>query len=285
MRFKLFHLIFAIIFLNCNWIKAEPKIKFRINLQKGAIYEMCTKNSQTIEYEKNGENRQDIKKSEITALCKVIENIGDSSFVMDYSFVRMKIHIKDLFQEFDLDSDIQDENNKFYEEFKQLPSIKLQINSRGGVDNLEGLDELVQKMKPEKKTTQVMKYFLDEKNLKSLELNYFPYKEIGIGDKWTNSNKFPEFSDEELTIYFEVVAIDEKNITLSSNIEIAMEIKQIQMTGSSCESMIIDRTDGFVRNTETISKYISKSPMMKDENGKEIPLNISSVRLTSVKKL
>jgi hypothetical protein len=246
---------------------------------------MCTKNNQTIEYQKSGEKRQDIKKSELTALCKVIENFGDSSFVMEYSIARMKIHIKDLFQQFDFDSDIQDENNTFYQELKQLTPIKLQINSSGGVNNLEGLNELVQKVDPEKKTTLVMKYFLDQKNLKSFELNYLPDKEIGVGDKWTVSNKFPIFSDEELTMNFEVVAIDENKITLSSNTDMTLETKQIQMTGSSIKSMIIDRIDGFAGNTETISKYISKTPMMKDENGKEIPLNISSVVKTSVKKL
>ena len=285
MRSKLFHLIFAIIFLNCNWIKAEPKIKFRIHLQEGAIYEMCKKNYQTIEYEKSGEKREDIKKSELTALCKVIENMGDSSFVLQLSFVRMKIQNKDLFQQIDLDSDIQDENNTFYKEFKQLPPIKLQINSRGGVDKLEGLNELVQKMDPKKYTTQLIKHLANKKNLKSFDLDYLPEKEIGIGDKWTISNQFPDMFDEEITMNYEVTGLDENKITLSSNSDIALENKQIQMTGSIIESRIIDRTDGFAGNTETISTYISKTPMMKDENGKEIPLNVSSVVKTSVKKL
>ncbi len=266
--------------------QASPKIVLRVNLQKGATYEMNQLVKDTIEYEKNGKKVQNVKQIESTICCKVLDAENGNNFLIEHTFKRMKIMIRDEVKRIDFDSDLEDKSNPLCKEYQQIKPVKIQLNSRGEVTFVSGMEEILYKMDPDKEATKIQKFLFNKENLKSLELNYFPEKEIGVGDTWTITNKLPGISDDSFAMNFVLSAINGNlaEINYSAN-NLSIMKNGVSLKGKILSSTVINITDGFARTDQTTESFVAKDKMLKDENGLEIPVQIVKMRKTEVKKI
>jgi len=299
MKTKLITLLIATILFVANSTGAAPKMQLRLNLQKGSNYEMKMNSTNQIDQEMMGQKVKIDSKVEMAFAYSVLDVLPDKNFLIEYSFLSMKMYMNMNGQEMKIDSESTD-GNPMNATVKDLLSFKLKLtlNPKGQVIKVEGLDEYAKKLSGDQQLAQAMKMFTDENNFKSFfaqTFNYFPENTVSVGDQWESVVKMPELMDVGISMIFEVAAIENNQIYLNYKSIVDMEtpVEQmgmkmnVKMAGNQSGKMTVGATDGWMRSSDFNQKFDMKIKMKNPQSGEdmEIPMVMNSVtNIVCVKK-
>lgn len=291
MKTRLITLIITVIFFLANTVGAAPKVQLRLNLQKGTTYEMKMNSINQIDQEMMGQKMKIDQKVEMVFAYTVLDVLPDKNFLVEYSFMSMKMDMNMNGQQMNMDSESAD-GNPMNAAIKDLLSLKLKLtlSPKGQIENVEGLNEYAQKLSGNQQLAQAMKMFTDENSFKSFfaqTFNYFPENEVAVGDQWKSAIKTPELMNAEIILIFEVAAIENNQIYLNFKSVVDMEtpVEQmgmkmnVKMAGNQSGKMTVNTTDGWLSSADQIQKFDMKIKMKNPQSGEdmEIPMVINSV--------
>ena len=291
MKTKLITLIITVILFLANAVGAAPKVQLRLNLQKGTTYEMKMNSVNQIEQEMMGQKMKIDQKVDMVFAYTVLDVLPDKNFLVEYSFLSMKMDMNMNGQQMNMDSESAD-GNPMNTAIKDLLSLKLKLtlNPKGQVEKVEGLNEYAQKLSGNQQLAQAMKMFTDENSFKSFfaqTFSYFPENEVSVGDQWKSAIKTPELMNAEITMVYEVAAIENNQIYLNFKSVVDMEtpVEQmgmkmnVKMAGNQSGKMTVNSKDGWIITTDQIQKFDMKIKMKNPQSGEdmEIPMVINSV--------
>jgi len=299
MKTKLITLIIVTILFVANMVVAAPKVQLRLNLQKGTTYEMKMNSINQIDQEMMGQKVKIDQKIEMVFAYTVLDVLPDKNFLVEYSFLSMKMFMNMNGQEMNMDSESTD-SNPLNTAIKDILSLKLKLtlNPKGQVEKVDGLNEYAQKLSGNQQMAQAMKMFTDENSFKSFfaqTFNYFPENEVAVGDQWKSAIKTPELMNAEIIMIFEVVAIENNQIYLNFKSVVDMEtpVEQmgmkmnVKMAGNQSGKMTVNTTDGWISTADQIQKFDMKIKMKNPKSGEDmdIPIVINTVtNIIGVKK-
>ncbi len=300
MKTKMITLFIATLLLFANTLHAESKVLLRLNLQKSTTYEMTMNSDNTIDQEMMGQKMKIGQKMKMVYYFQVLDVLPNKNFLIEYSISQIKIDMNVNGQDINMDSESSDTSNPMNASLKSLVGnkLKLEINQKGQVQWVVGLDEFAKKLSGNQQLAQSMPMFTDENNFKSFigqTFNYFPEGDVAKGNKWSSSFKLPSMMNMETVMNFEVADIKADQVTLdvTSDVNIDAPIEQqgmkmdIKMTGTQTGKMVIDQTDGWLRSSDLTQKLDAKIKMKNPQSGEdmEIPMIVNSVtNITVIKK-
>ncbi|MBL7965514.1 MAG: hypothetical protein JNK09_00830 [Prolixibacteraceae bacterium] len=298
MKTRLFALLSLILFITLNTNTFAGKL-LRLNLQKGSIYEMTMTAANQIDQEMMGQKMKIDQKMEMVFSYKVLDVLSDQKFVVEYSFQKMKIDMNMNGQEMKMSTESTD-NNPTDVGLKELLSLKLimTVNQFGLVEKVEGLNEYAQKLSGNRQLSQAMQMFTSEENFKNYfaqTFNYFPEKEVSVGDQWKTSVKVPTLMNTVIEMVYAVTVIEKDMVYLDflSNVDTNSQIEQmgmkmdVKMAGKQSGKMIINAADGWLTGSDLTQKFDMNMKMKNPQTGEDmtIPMVINSVvNITVVKK-
>jgi len=298
MKTKLNVLFVAAILLFTSYVKAESKVSLRLNLQKGTTYEMTMAMNNNIDQDVMGQKMKIDQKMEMVSLYQVLDVLPTGNFLIEYSMQKIKVNMTVNGQEINMDSD-GDASNPMNGPLKTIVSnkLKLELNKRGTVERVEGLEEYTKKLSENPQLAQSMQMFTNENSFKSYvgqTFSYFPENEVAKGEKWTSSLKLPSLMNMETTMNFEVADIKADQVTLNvtSDVNLDSPIEQMGMKmqmkakGTQTGTMAIDIADGWLRSSSLNQKFDIHMNMKNPQSGEdmEIPMVMNSVATTQVVK-
>lgn len=290
MKTKLITASLLIFLLALNTTTFAGKL-LRLNLQKGTTYEMAMTAANQIDQEMMGQKMKIDQKMEMTFSYKVLDVLPDQKFRIEYSFLRMKLDMNVNGQEIKMNSESTD-NNAMDAGLKDLLSLKLilTLNQMGQVEKVEGLDDYAQKLSGNRQLAQAMQMFTSEENFKSYfaqTFNYFPEKEVSVGDQWKTSVKVPALMNTVIEMVYAVTAIEKDMVYLDflSNVDTNSQIEQmgmkmdVKMAGKQSGKMVINASDGWLTGSDLIQKFDMNMKMKNPQTGEDmvIPMVINSV--------
>lgn len=298
MNSKLFALLSLIILFSVSSTTFAGKL-LRLNLQKGTTYEMAMTAANQIDQEMMGQKMKIDQKMEMTFSYKVLDVLPEQKFQVEYSFLQMKIDMNMNGQEIKMNSESTD-NNAMDAGLKDLLSLKLimTLNQMGQVEKVEGLDNYVQKLSGNRQLAQAMQMFTSEDNFKNYfaqTFNYFPEKEVSVGDQWKTSVKVPALMNTVIEMVYAVTTIEKDMVYLDfvSNVDASSQIEQmgmkmdVKMAGKQSGKMVINASDGWLTGSDLIQKFDMNMKMKNPQTGEDmvIPMVINSVvNIAVVKK-
>jgi hypothetical protein len=300
MKVNRFSLVLIALFLSVQIVQAQPKVLLRLNLQKGASYEQTMAMNNQIEQEMMGQKMNVDQKLEMAFLFQVLDVLPNNNFLIEYSVENVKMDMSMNGQNMSFNSESTDSINPMNAAFKGFIAnkLKVELNPKGQVERVEGLEEYAKKLSANPQMAQTMQMFTDETSFKSFvgqSFSYFPENEVSKGDKWATSLKLPTLMNMETIMNFEVADITKDQVTLNviSDVNMDAPIEQMGMkmnikaTGTQNGNMIIDLTDGWLRTSDLNQKFNMKMNMKNPQSGvdMEIPMLMNSdVKFTVVKK-
>ncbi len=300
MKTRLVLLFIVAIIVAANPVQARSKILLRLNLQKGSIYEMTLVTTSNIDQEMMGQTMKIDQKMEMVFTYEVMDILPNHNFQIDYSIVKTKLNMNMNGKVVDLDSEGKDDGNAMIHALKDICRVKLslEINPKGQVEKLEGIDVMKEIFAGNPQLVQSMSMFADEVSFSSFvsqSFNYFPEKEVGKGDKWTSYFKLPSLMNMETTLNFEVASMDKHETVLNvvSDVNMDSPVEQsgmkmnMKMKGTQTGTMTIDTRDGWFRTSDLNQKFDMKLKMKNPQSGEdmEIPIVVNSVtKMTVIKK-
>lgn len=291
MKTKLITLIIVTILFIANTVGAASKVQLRLNLQKGTTYEMKMSSVNQIDQEMMGQKVKIDQKVDMVFAYTVLDVLPDKNFLVEYSFLSMKMFMNMNGQEMNMDSESA-VGNPLNTAIKDLLSLKLKLtlNPKGQVEKVDGLNEYAQKLSGNQQMAQAMKMFTDENSFKSFfaqTFSYFPENEVAVGDQWKSVVKTPELMNAEIILIFEVAAIENNQIHLNYKSVVDMEtpVEQmgmkmnVKMAGNQSGKMTVNTTDGWISTADQIQKFDMKIKMKNPQSGEdmEIPMVINTV--------
>lgn len=298
MKTKLITLLVILILLAANAAQAK-KLMLRLNLKKGTTYEMTMATTSNIDQEMMGQKMKIDQKIDMVFSYHVLDVLPNKNYLIEYSFGKTKLSVNVNGQEMNFDSESADQTNPMNASLKGLDTykLKLEINPKGKVERIEGVDQIAKEMAANQQLAQSMQMFTNDASFMSFvgqTFNYFPENEIDKNDKWTSSYKIPSLMNMEASMNFEVTAIEKDMISLNVNSDINMEgpVEQsgykfdMKSTGSQTGTMTIDSADGWVRQSELTQKFDVNLKMKNPQSGEdmEIPMLVNSVTNITVNK-
>jgi hypothetical protein len=248
--------------------------------------------SSNIEQKMIGQKIKIDQKMEMVFTYTVLDILTNHNFQIEYSIVKTRLIMNMNGRETVIDSDSTDVRNPVNSTLKDICATKLilELNPRGEVENLEGIDSLGKRLAGNPNLAQSMPMFSDEVSFSSFvsqTFNYFPEKEVGKGDKWTSFFKLPTMMNMETTLNFEVASMDKhqtvlkilSDVKLDSPVEHSGIKMNVKMTGIQTGTMTIDTKDGWFRTSDLIQKFDLKLKMKNPQSGEdlEIPMVVNSV--------
>jgi len=290
--------VFAVL-VTVNSVQARSKFLLRLNLQKGSIYEMTMVTTSNIDQEMMGQKMKIDQKMEMVFTYEVIDVLPNHNFQIDYSIVKTKLNMNMNGKEMNLDSESKNDTIPAVNILKDINKVKLslEINPKGQVEKLEGIDDLKNKIAGSPQLAQSMSMFSNEVNFSSFvsqSFGYFPEKEVGKGDKWTSFFKLPSLMNMETTLNFEVASMDKHETILNVLSDVNMEspVEQsgmkmnMKMKGTQTGTMTIDTRDGWFRASNLNQKFDMELRMKNPQSGEEmeIPIVVNSVTNMAVIK-
>ena len=300
MKSRLAFLFLVAIFVAVGSVRAESKILLRLNLQKGSIYEMTLNMSSNIDQEMMGQKMKIDQKMEMVWSYEVKDILPNHNFLIDYSVVKTKLNMNMNGKVVDLDSEGNEDGNVMIRALKDICKAKLtlEINPKGQVEKLEGIDAMKEIFAGNPQLVQSMSMFADDVSFSSFvsqTFNYFPEKEVGLGDKWTAFFKIPSMMNMETTLNFEVATMDKHETVLNVVSEVNMDspVEQsgmkmnMKMKGTQTGTMTIDTRDGWFRESKLDQKFDMKLKMKNPQSGEdmEIPIAVDAVtKMTVIRK-
>jgi hypothetical protein len=271
----------------------------RLNLQKGTAYEMIMTAANQIDQEMMGQKMKIDQKMEMAFSYKVLDVSPDQKFRIEYSFLRMKLDMNVNGQEVKMNSESTD-NNPMDAGLKELLSLKLimTLNQLGQVEKVEGLNEYAQKLSGNRQLSQAMQMFTSEENFKNYfaqTFNYFPEKEVSVGDQWKTEVKVPALMNTQISMVFNVAAIEKELVYLdvAAVVDTETQMEQmgmkmdVKMAGKQSGKMVINATDGWLTGSDLIQKFDMNMKVKNPQSGEDmvIPMVINSVvNIAVVKK-
>lgn len=296
MKTKLTIVSFLIFLVVVNTNTFAGKL-LRLNLQKGTTYEMAMTSSNQVEQEMMGQKMKVDQKMEMVFTYKVLEVLPEQKFRIEYSFSRMKAEMNLNGQEMKINTDSI--NNLTEPGLKELLSLKLvmTVNQMGQVEKVEGLNEFAQKLSGNRQLAQSMQMFTSEENFKNYfaqTFNYFPGKEVSVGDQWKTSVKVPALMNTVIEMVYAVTAIEKDMVYLDflSNVDTNSQIEQmgmkmdVKMAGKQSGKMVVNTGDGWLTASDMTQKFDMNLKMKNPQTGEDmtIPMVINSVVNIAVTK-
>lgn len=296
MKTKLTIVSFLIFLVVVNTNTFAGKL-LRLNLQKGTTYEMAMTSSNQVEQEMMGQKMKVDQKMEMVFTYKVLEVLPEQKFRIEYSFSRMKAEMNLNGQEMKINTDSI--NNLTEPGLKELLSLKLvmTVNQMGQVEKVEGLNEFAQKLSGNRQLAQSMQMFTSEENFKNYfaqTFNYFPGKEVSVGDQWKTSVKVPALMNTVIEMVYAVTAIEKDMVYLDflSNVDTNSQIEQmgmkmdVKMAGKQSGKMVVNTGDGWLTASDMTQKFDMNLKMKNPQTGEDmtIPMVINSVVNIAVAK-
>jgi hypothetical protein len=291
MKTRLITLFAFILLFSLNSIHAAAGVLLRFNPQKGATYEMTMTAVNQIDQEMMGQKMKIEQKMEMTFSYKVLDVSADKKFRIEYSFLRMKLDMNVNGQEVKMDSE-STEPNPANSGLKELLLLKLimTLNETGQVEQVEGLTEYVQKLSGNRQLSQAMQMFTSEENFKNYfaqTFNYFPEKQVSVGDQWKSTLKMPTLMNSQISMVFEVTAIENEQVHLavSSVVDTETQVEQMgmkmdmKMAGKQSGKMVINAVDGWLTGSDLTQKFDMNMKMKNPQSGEDmiIPMVMNSV--------
>lgn len=296
MKTKLTIVSFLIFLVVVNTNTFAGKL-LRLNLQKGTTYEMAMTSSNQVEQEMMGQKMKVDQKMEMVFTYKVLEVLPEQKFRIEYSFSRMKAEMNLNGQEMKINTDSI--NNLTEPGLKELLSLKLvmTVNQMGQVEKVEGLNEFAQKLSGNRQLSQSMQMFTSEENFKNYfaqTFNYFPAKEVSVGDQWKTSVNVPALMNTVIEMVYAVTAIEKDMVYLDflSNVDTNSQIEQmgmkmdVKMAGKQSGKMVVNAGDGWLTASDMTQKFDMNLKMKNPQTGEDmtIPMVINSVVNIAVTK-
>lgn len=300
MKSRLFTLVVIAILLTSNAIQAKSKVLLRLNLQKGATYEMTMALNNLMDQEMMGQKMKMDQKMTMIISYQVLDVLPNSNFLIEYSLLKMKMDMNVNGQLISMDSEGTDESNPVAGLLKNMAKvkIKMEMTPRGAVEKVEGLDQYASALGNNPQMAQAMQMFMNEKNFGSFvgqTFNYFPENKVEKGGKWTASFKLPALMNMETIMNFEVASIgkDQVILNVSSDINMDTPIEQggmkinLKMTGTQTGTMTVDSGDGWLRQSDLNQKIDMTMKMKNPQTNEdmEIPMVMNAItKITVIKK-
>lgn len=296
MKTKLTIVSFLIFLVVVNTYTFAGKL-LRLNLQKGTTYEMAMTSSNQVEQEMMGQKMKVDQKMEMVFTYKVLEVLPEQKFRIEYSFSRMKAEMNMNGQEMKMNTDSI--NNLTEPGLKELLSLKLvmTVNQMGQVEKVEGLNEFAQKLSGNRQLAQSMQMFASEENFKNYfaqTFNYFPGKEVSVGDQWKTSVKVPALMNTVIEMVYAVTAIEKDMVYLDflSNVDTNSQIEQmgmkmdVKIAGKQSGKMVVNAADGWLTVSDMTQKFDMNLKMKNPQTGEDmtIPMVINSMVNIAVTK-
>jgi hypothetical protein len=299
MSTNLFSLFFALLFFIASSIQAQSKVLLRLNLHKGTTYEMTMASVNQINQEMMGQKMKIDQKMEMVFSYVVVDVLPDKNFLIEYSFLKMKLDMDINGQKVVMDSE-SDSTDPMNASIKDLISLKLKLtlNPKGEVQKVEGLEEYGKKLSGNPQMAQTMQMFIDENNFKTFfaqTFNYFPENEVAVGEQWKSTIKMPALMNTAIVMVFEVAAIENNQVHLNveSVVDTETQIEQmgmkmdVKMAGKQSGKMILDAADGWVSSSDLIQRFDMNMKMKNPQNGEDVVIPMimnSTVKITVNKK-
>jgi len=291
MKTKLITLFIITLLFVANTVGAASKVQLRLNLQKGTTYEMKMSSINQIDQEMMGQKVKIDQKVDMVFSYTVLDVLPDKKFLVEYSFLSMKMDMNMNGQQMNMDSESADAN-PMNAAIKDLLSLKLKLTltPKGQVEKVEGLDVYTQKLSGNQQLAQAMKMFTDENSFKSFfaqTFSYFPENKVTVGDQWKTAVKTAELMNTEITMVYEVAAIENNQVYLNYKSVVDMEAPMeqmgmkmnVKMAGNQSGKMTVNSKDGWISTADQIQKFDMKIKMKNPQSGEdmEIPMVINSV--------
>lgn len=299
MKKKLIPIVVCILLVS-SMVEAASQVMLRLRLQKGTTYNMTMLSTNNINQEMMGQKMKIDQTIEMVFSYQVLDVLPNNNFMIEYSVLKIKMDMNMNGQTMNYDSGSPDVSNPVNASLNGLVSskLKLEVNSKGQVEKVEGLDEYARKLGGNPQVAQSMQMFTNEDYFKSFigqTFNYFPEKEVAKGEKWTSSFKLPALMNIETKMNFEVADIktDQIDLNVTSDVDMEMPIEQMgmkmnmKMTGTQTGTVEVDLSDGWVRSSNLAQKFDMNMKMKNPQTGDdmEIPVVSNSVtKVTVVKK-
>ncbi len=300
MKTNRFTLALIVILLTFNTVQAKSKILLRLNLQKGANYEMNMTSTSNIDQEMMGQEMKVSQKMEMAFLYQVTDVLPNKNFQVEYSILKMKMDIDVNGQSMNFDSEKPDASSPMGTVLKSLTSLKIkfEMTDAGKIENVQGLDEFAKQISGNMQMAQTMQMFTNQDNFGSFvgqTFSYLPEREVKKGDKWTSLFKLPSLMNAATTMNFELADVKKSsvllNVTSDVNMEMPMEQQGMKMdmkiTGTQTGTMTIDPKDGWLQTSDLNQNFDMHIKMKNPQSGEdmEIPMTvIAETKITSGKK-
>lgn len=299
MKTKLIACVIALLLIAVQSVEAKRKVLLRINLEKGAAYQMTITSDNNIDQQMMGQQMKMQQKMEMGSTYKVLDVLPNKNYVIEYSFDKMKMDMDINGQKVSIDSD-DTTTNAVSRNLKEMTSMKIKftMNSQGKIQSIEGMDEYEKKVGNNQELGQILSMFANSDNFKASfgqYLGYFPDQEVEVGSKWDLPIKMPSMMNMEMNLHYNVSDISDDQIVLGVNSEVNMDspIKnngmeiQMKATGTQTGTMKVDLKSGFVSTTDINQKFDMKMKMKNPQTDEdmEIPMIMNAVTKVSVVKI
>lgn len=299
MKTKLIALMVILLSFSLQMAQAQSKVLLRLNLEKGANYQMTMNMDNDIDQDVMGQHVKVLQKMEMVSSYKILDVLPDKNYVIEYSFGKMKITMDVNGQQTVIDTENVG-NNPAAQSMKDMTAhnLKITLNNQGKIQKVEGLEEFTNKMAGNQQLVQNMQMFSNEDNFKTFfeqTHGYFPEGEVGVGSTWSNSVKMPSLMNMDVVMNYEVAAISDDKVVLNvlSNINSDAPIEangmkiQMTMTGTQSGVMNIDRKGGLESTSDITQKFDMLMKMKNPESGEdmELPMGMNSVVKFTVIKI
>lgn len=299
MKTKLFALMAILLYFSFQITQAQSKVLLRLNLDKGANYQMTMNMDNDIDQDVMGQHIKVLQKMEIITSYKVLDVLPDKNYVIEYSFGKMKITMDVNGQQTVMDTENAGDNPAA-QSMKDMTGhiLKITVNNQGKVQKVEGMEEFVSKIAGNQQLVQNMQMFSDESNFKTFfeqTHGFFPEPEVEVGSKWSNSVKMPSLMNMDMVMNYEVADIGENQVVINvlSNMNTDSPIEtngmkiHLTMTGTQTGVMKIDRKGGLESTSELNQKTDMLMKMKNPESGEdiELPMKMNSLVKSTVVKI
>lgn len=299
MKTKLIACILALFFMAVQMADAKPKALLRLNLEKGANYQMTLTMDNNIDQQMMGQQMKILQKMEMITSYKVLDKLPDNNYVIEYSFLKMKMDMDANGQKVIIDSD-STSNDPASASIKDLMSLKLKftVNPMGKVLSVEGMDDYAQKIGNNPQLAQTMALFTDENSFKATfeqYFGYYPEKEVEVGSKWDFPIKIPNLMNIDMLMNFEVADIvdDQVVLNVTSNMNMDSPIERngmkinLKMNGKQEGQMKVDRKSGITGTMDMNQNFDMQMKFQNPQSGEdmEMPIKMNGVSRLNVIKL
>lgn len=299
MKTKLIACIIALFLMAVQMADSKPKVLLRLNLEKGAQYQMIITSDNNINQEMMGQQMKVQQIMEMGSTYKVLDVLPNKNYVIEYSFDKMKIDMDINGQKVSIDTE-SSTDNLVAKNMKELMSTKLKftMDSQGKIQSIEGIDEYEKKVGNNQELGQILSMFANSDNFKASfgqYLGYFPDNEVEVGSKWDLPIKMPTMLNMEMNLHYNVSDITDDQIILGVNSEVNMDNPvenngmkiQMNATGTQTGTMKVDLKSCMTSTTDINQKFDMKMKMKNPQSGEdmEIPMIMNAVTKVSVVKI
>ncbi|MDP4209891.1 MAG: DUF6263 family protein [Bacteroidota bacterium] len=272
--------------------QAQVQKVLRLNLAKGAHYEMSMQSNNIIDTEMKGQKMKMDMKMGFAISYHVDDVLPNSNMLVTYGYKSMKMEMNGMGQAMTYDSDKPGKSDSAFRVLADLfkMKLKMEVTPLGKVVKVEGLEEYQKILSQSPLVAKSLNMFNSEDAFKSnfsQTFNYFPENAVKEGDSWKAAYKMPELMNLDMAFNFKVMKINKETIDLNLNGDVNMNTPidqmgvsmNISMTGTQKGTMEIGADDGMVRNSQISQQFNAQIKFKNPQSGEEmvIPMVVNSV--------